>query len=318
MAKPHDIHWRGEEVSRVVLGTAQLGMVYGIANVRGKPSVQEAVSIVEVAWSLGTRFFDTAQAYGDSEDVLGLALRELEAGAQVGVISKLSPDLSPSDTPSLKRAIGESCGRIGVPRLWAMMLHRPEWLQKWPSGLGEALFRAKADRLTKYLGVSVYSVEDAHEALEHPGVDVIQVPCNAWDQRMREAGVFRLARRLGKLCFVRSVFLQGLLLLSPEAAESRLPGAGAAAGRWQTLSQRYDILPAELAVRFALSLGTPLVIGAETPAQARANDRLSRLPPLAEEDSDRLRDELAPLLSVEICDPTRWPTGASGRVAGRC
>ena len=70
-----DIRWRDESVSRMVLGTAQLGMTYGIANERQKITPRQAGELVNAAWGRGVRFFDTAQAYGCSEVVLGEALR---------------------------------------------------------------------------------------------------------------------------------------------------------------------------------------------------------------------------------------------------
>jgi aryl-alcohol dehydrogenase-like predicted oxidoreductase len=311
MGDSTDVSWRGDRISRLVLGTAQLGTPYGVANALGQPTRRQATGMVREAWASGIRFFDTAQAYGSSEEVLGLALRELGINDRAKVVSKLSPDLPVRDSGRILEAVRESRQRLGLPRLWAMMLHRPAWLPAWPNGLGEVLCRAKADGLVKHLGVSVSTAEEARNALEHPDIDIIQAPCNAWDQRMREAGISGLAQRLDKLCFIRSVFLQGLLLLSPEAIGRRLRGAHGAAKKWQTLSQRYGMLPAELAVRFALTLGTPLVIGAETSEQVGMNARLSRLPPLAEEECDRIRDELAPLVNVDVYDPSRWPAQAS-------
>jgi spore coat polysaccharide biosynthesis protein SpsF len=67
-------------------------MQYGIANVRGKPTEGEALEIVNAAWTHGMRFFDTAQAYGDSKKVLGRAFRSLGFADQVKVVSKLSPE----------------------------------------------------------------------------------------------------------------------------------------------------------------------------------------------------------------------------------
>ena len=57
---------------RLVLGTAQLGMNYGIANQTGKPELATARNIVRTAWEGGIRCFDTAQGYGDSERILGI------------------------------------------------------------------------------------------------------------------------------------------------------------------------------------------------------------------------------------------------------
>ena len=49
----------------MVLGAAQLGLNYGIAKASGKPT--EAARILELAWSYGTRIFDTAPRYGSEE-----------------------------------------------------------------------------------------------------------------------------------------------------------------------------------------------------------------------------------------------------------
>lgn len=49
---------------RVALGTAQLGMAYGVANTAGQPTSEAATGLVATAWGAGVRSFDTAQAYG--------------------------------------------------------------------------------------------------------------------------------------------------------------------------------------------------------------------------------------------------------------
>ena len=75
------------QTSRLVLGTAQLGMPYGIANKTGQPNMAAAESIVAGVWEGGVREFDTAQAYGESEIVLGKALKSLGIARQAKVIS---------------------------------------------------------------------------------------------------------------------------------------------------------------------------------------------------------------------------------------
>ena len=57
-------------VEKMVLGTAQFGMDYGIANLSGKPSKMEVFKILDLAWEKGVRSFDTAPGY-DSEVILG-------------------------------------------------------------------------------------------------------------------------------------------------------------------------------------------------------------------------------------------------------
>lgn len=73
--------------SRLVLGTAQLGMAYGIANRSGEPDAKRARRIVMTAWDKRIREFDTAQAYGSSEQVLGDSIRAMDIGRAVKIIS---------------------------------------------------------------------------------------------------------------------------------------------------------------------------------------------------------------------------------------
>ena len=160
-----------------------------------------------------------------------------------------------------------------------------------------------------FLGVSVYTVAEAEAALGHPDMDILQVPCNVWDQRMQTAGVFAEARRRGKICFVRSIFLQGLLTLPREEAARRVPAAAAAAAAWEELLGEHGCPAVELAVRYAVACESPLVIGADTARQAAHNGALLELPPLGTEAAAEIRARVAPHLSEEVINPSRWPAG---------
>ena len=73
------IFWKNNRISRFVLGTAQLGMTYGIANTQGKPTQRRASDIVKAVLDHGGNCFDTAQAYGkrDFSEVTALLGRAL-------------------------------------------------------------------------------------------------------------------------------------------------------------------------------------------------------------------------------------------------
>ena len=61
--------------------------------------------------------------------------------------------------------------------------------------ISQASQELKKQGVFKYLGASVYSVEAAKKAIETAEIDFIQVPCNAWDHRMIDSGVFKLAQK---------------------------------------------------------------------------------------------------------------------------
>ena len=317
------VEWRGAKVSHLVLGAAQLGMPYGIANTTGQPKEDEAHEIVAAAWQLGVNTFDTAQAYGSSEAVLGSALDALGGGEKALVVTKLSPDLDHTDGHAVRSAVVESCRRLRTNRLWGLMLHRDERIRDWNRGLGRTLLDIKASGLVGHLGVSAYSVDAARLAVETPGIDLIQLPCNAWDRRMAVAGVFEDAKRQRKLCLVRSVYLQGLLTVPPETPSAGLPDVAAdAALRWCSYVKARGTTAIVLALRYALSLGAPLVIGAETVAQVKENIALANSETRMEPDEVKEMSESLGPIDDRILDPRCWGglrrAGPTGRSWGGC
>jgi aryl-alcohol dehydrogenase-like predicted oxidoreductase len=187
-----------------------------------------------------------------------------------------------------------------------MLLHRAEWLDLWDRGVGEALRKSQERGIVRYVGASVYTVEEARRVLEHPEIDLIQVPCNAWDQRMKTAGILQLAKRSGKLCFIRSIYLQGLLTMPPNRIAERLPHARLAAERWHEICAEYGVGPVELAMRFALSLQCPLIVGVESEEQVLATYRLVSQPPIPDNIAEEIRSLMEPLVSDDIIDPRKW------------
>src|SRR3989338_1871559 len=60
----------GLRVSRIGLGTAELGFAYGLGN-RILPSEDDAVKFLKTAVDLGVTYFDTAYFYGVAEKRIG-------------------------------------------------------------------------------------------------------------------------------------------------------------------------------------------------------------------------------------------------------
>ena len=71
---------------KIVLGTAQFGMDYGITNSEGKVKDKEISNILKLAESKGINYLDTAPAYGDAENIIGKHLLKYKT---FNIISKL-------------------------------------------------------------------------------------------------------------------------------------------------------------------------------------------------------------------------------------
>jgi aryl-alcohol dehydrogenase-like predicted oxidoreductase len=59
------------KMERLILGTVQFGLDYGINNAQGKPHQEEVNNILNSAWQQGIRTLDTAYAYGNAEELIG-------------------------------------------------------------------------------------------------------------------------------------------------------------------------------------------------------------------------------------------------------
>lgn len=197
----------------ICLGTVQFGLDYGIANSNGKPDLCEVENIVRCALSNGVQLFDTAQSYGDSEKVLGDVFRNLNCKKDVSVITKLHPEIDLDNESSFIMAINKSLNNLQIDKLWGLMLHRPSQLKN--SYIFNKNIKLLKDKgLIENFGISVYSPADAIRSVNHPSIDIIQVPFNILDRRLLDNNFFELAKEKKKTIFIRSVFLQGLFLMN--------------------------------------------------------------------------------------------------------
>ena len=257
----------------LVLGTAQLGMHYGIANRTGKPDLRKAEAIIRIAWENGIRFFDTAQAYGNSEETLGDILSRLGLQREIRIISKLDPSLDHLNHESLGHSIRSSLGRLGISSLYCLMLHREKLLDSLDEGIKESLLHFSKAGFYKKIGISVYTPERARQALRTGICDLIQIPANIFDGRFQRAGIFRLVHSESKTVFIRSIFLQGLLFMEPEEIPPEMLFVEQALLEFDRLSRRYELSRASAALGYVRKKYPDafIIFGAETPKQVEEN-----------------------------------------------
>ncbi|HEY4115177.1 MAG TPA: aldo/keto reductase [Rhizomicrobium sp.] len=304
-----------ERPPELVLGTVQLGLPYGAANRSGKPSREAALRLVRQAVDAGVRSFDTARAYGDSEEILGAAL----AGRNVRLVTKLSPlsELAPTAKPDEVRAAVDrstvlSMAALRHGRLDTLLLHRAEHLRAFGGGVWQRLVELHHDGTIGTLGVSVQSPEETHVALAHEQIRHIQMPFNLLDWRWHEAGVIdRLRARPDVTVHLRSIFLQGLLVSHDAAIWPPIGNVDA-----RQIVQAIDDLASEFgresAADFCLAYARGqdwadgVVIGMETEDQLRANLGLIEFRPLDPE-SCRMIAARLPRVPLPLLNPALWP-----------
>lgn len=235
---------------RLALGTVQFGLNYGIANQQGQVSLKDARSILEQAGVAGLDTLDTAIAYGNSEQRLG------EIGvSQWKVVSKLPPipDECVDVMSWVDSTVAAALQRLGIQQLRGLLLHRPDQLYGAQGDmLYSALTRLKGEGVVQKIGISIYQPDELNELTKNFSFDMVQVPFNIIDHRLIDSGWLSLLYQHGIEVHVRSVFLQGLLLMP---AADRLKKFS----RWQPLWNRWEqwlfdvgLTPLQACLRFVL------------------------------------------------------------------
>ena len=200
-------------MSRLALGTVQFGIPYGISNQQGKVSLDAATEILNYAHIAGISTLDTAIAYGDSENRLG------EIGVKDWrIISKL-PEIPIATNDVLnwvRESVNGSLHRLKIPCLYGLLVHRPQQLL---SNTGQEIYNAldllKKEGLVDKIGISIYSPTELEELCNRFSFDLIQAPFNIFDRSLKQSGWLSRLKLGGVEVHVRSIFLQGLLLMNP-------------------------------------------------------------------------------------------------------
>lgn len=299
--------WRQYNLGPFVLGTAQLGTPYGIANQLGQPSLKQAREILGTAWDQGVQVFDTASDYGESEHVLGRCLEELGISKKALIITKFSPACFCNEH-SISKAMDESLHALRRTKVFAVLAHSASVLSN--ADHTSRLFKTlKEKNKVAFTGVSVYSVSEAKLALETENFDLVQLPLNVLDRRPLLAELTQCALDMNKLLLFRSAFLQGLLLLNPEKGlPQKVEFARSILVKWWQVCKDSGVLPHVAAIKIADQLaGTfPLIIGAESATQvsenvASLNKPLSQLNELLS-----LTEPIAKICPERVLNPSLW------------
>lgn len=201
------------------LGTVQFGMDYGIRG-KKKPSLSDSLEMLDYAVHSGIATIDTANAYGDAEDVVGAYIEKKQSvRQQVQIISKFRPNLLddvPEEQyyPIMKSNLEESFRRLHTDYLDGYLLHSARYI--YDDAIIETLVRLKNEGYVKKVGVSVYETDEAKRGILHDSLDFLQIPYSVLDQRMLHSGVFTLAEEHRFPLHLRSAFIQGLVLMAPD------------------------------------------------------------------------------------------------------
>jgi spore coat polysaccharide biosynthesis protein SpsF len=304
------------DVSRLVLGTVQIGAPYGAANRTGMPSTERAIRLLRRAHLAGIAAFDTARAYGAAEERIGAAV---DGADQPDTITKLDPlsalpeDASEAEAEcAVEESVSASLVNLKRARLDTLLLHRAAHLSSHNGAVWRRLVRLQKAGVIGRLGVSVQTPEEAFEALSLRAVTHIQLPFNLIDQRWREAGVPAAMRaRDDVTVHARSIYLQGILAGDDSTLWPKVHGVDAEGTLYMldTLAQLYGRLSiADLCLAYVRGQDwiDGLVIGMETEEQLDRNLALFGGEAMTADEIADIEPRL-PRFPAALLNPALWP-----------
>ncbi len=301
-------------VAVISLGTAALGMTYGIqagADKAGQPppSESDAAALLLKAVDAGINFIDTARAYGNSETLIGHTLgtrrKDIFIATKVHCLDRAGAPLTGQALCiQVLESLHTSLKALCTDHVDLLMVHSapPELLER--DDIYRALETVRLQGLTRLTGASTYGVVAPRLAIEG-GLDAVQVAYNVLDRRM-ENEILPLAHSRGVGVVVRSVYLKGALTERGDDLPDHLDELRQLSCRFRDIAASYQMEPAEAALRFVLSRDeiTTALVGLRSEAELQvALDAAAKgkLAPDILADLDTLRTE-----NTLLIDPSRW------------
>lgn len=305
---------KGENISKLSLGTVQLGMNYGVNNSSGQPSEEQAFKVLETAVKGGVTCFDTSSDYGTSERVVGDFFKKYQGEKPLIVtkfnVKKHGENIAPiKEVESRIRAqVENSLDLLGYNKLPLLLLHSQTEMFDYGDLVDKTLIKLQKEGLVDKVGVSLNGCTYTKNVLENDLYEAVQIPLNMMDiENVFNGGIDKLGEK-GKIVFIRSVFLQGLFFKNPKELPEKgvLSRAKEPLEKLNVIAEEENISIASMAISFIRDLKgvTSLVLGAENAEQVKENVKLIESKALTEKTRNRIietfkdvdRDLLSPWL----------------------
>ncbi|MCH5256101.1 MAG: aldo/keto reductase [Lachnospiraceae bacterium] len=301
-------------MAELCLGTAQLGMQYGINNKVGKLNKTDVFEILDTAILHNIKIWDTASIYGEAEEIIGeYLINHADLTQDVKIISKQCSSVEGLDRGEIERKIREelqqSLSKLHRSSLDGYLLHSYREVDN-PDTI-RTLSKLKEEGTVLKIGVSVYEIDEAEKAVEEGIIDYLQMPCSIFDQRGLTSGVFQKAKEKGITVFTRSAFLQGLLMMEEEEIPEYLKGIKPYITKLKQILASYRMERKHAILKYILSqnLIDYMVFGIETKEQLKEIVKETKTEPLSDAIIQEIRDNFCDI-STDLILPINWKNNA--------
>ncbi len=205
----------------LIVGTANFGNNYGLT--KGKIDITKAQNIINYAKQNHINIIDTAYLYPNSYEILS----DIEIG-DFQIITK-TPKFSHCKNKDevldlLQKFIKKTDIIFKLDNIKAILFHdASDLLSQYGDVIYQELKKVTILQNIK-IGISIYDIDELI-ILDKYDLEIVQAPVNIFDQRFISYDVVNFLQRKNIELHVRSIFLQGLLLMNLEKIKNYRPEA---------------------------------------------------------------------------------------------
>ncbi|CAG8046932.1 unnamed protein product [Penicillium olsonii] len=266
----------GPQVPAVGLGLMSLGNIYGDAG-----SLEDKVSFLERAHSIGARFWDTADAYFDSEDAVGEWVRRSGNRDDIFLATKFALKFGMNGTMTIqndpeyvKAACDKSLQRMGVDTIDLYYCHRVDGVTPIEQTV-QAMVELKNQGKIKHLGLSECSAATLRRAHAVHPIAAYQVEYSPFAPEIETSAILETCRELGIAVIAYSPIGRGILTgqiqsfadlpatdfrrMLPKYAEENFPKIRELVQGLKQIAERHDSTAAQVAIAWVLAQGSDII-----------------------------------------------------------
>lgn len=289
------INWN----KKLILGTVQFGLDYGINNTGGQISEADVFHILDQAYANEILFLDTAAAYGNSEERIGKYLNS-NPDVNFKIITKF--DLKENNSPI--ESLEKSLEKLKTNKIDTIMFHNFDDFIKQKSEDILSLIKLKGIKFDR-LGISVYTNEQIQKICKLHLFEVVQLPFNAFDNQIYRSEYITLLKENNIEVHTRSVFLQGLFFMETDKIPNKIKPLLKNLFTLQQIANKYQVSIEALALQYALSIPDidNVLMGVDSLEQLKSN-----LNNVSLKIDYKAFEEINEIIvqEVELLNPAKW------------
>ena len=237
--------------NKIILGSANFNQIYGIKkNFIKKKEIKKSFKL---ALKNNIKIIDTSPLYNKSEKIIGLLNNN--KFKIISKIPKIPQNIKKKNIKKwLKLKAINSLKNLKIKKFECLLLHRVDSLL---SENGNEIYKniknMKTIGLTNKIGISIYDFNILDKILRKYKFDLIQVPFNILDQRLVTTGWLKKLKKRKIKIYVRSIFLQGILLLKHNQLPEKLKKLNKNFIIWENWLKKNNLSPLQACLSFVLN-----------------------------------------------------------------